>query len=99
MVRRAVCAGSRPRQPPEWRLRRLLLVLVTCRHTVQCSSAPVLQCSHVGAEDDADMGTITTTIYNYLRLIYAPTFILLPRAGVDIAAALDTMRDKGLCIM
>ena len=45
---------------------------------LQCSSAPVLQCSHVGAEDDADMGTITATIYNYLRRIFAPTFILRP---------------------
>ena len=92
-------AGSRPRQPPVWRLLGLLLVLVTCRHTVQCSSVPVLQCSHVGAEDDADMGTITATISTTISAVSTLQLSFCGRAGVDIAAALDTMGDKGLCIM
>ena len=89
-------AGSRPRQPPVWRLLGLLLVLVTCR---QSSHSAVLQCSHVGAEDDADMGTITATISTTISAVSTLQLSFCGRAGVDIAAALNTMGDKGLCIM
>ena len=92
-------AGSRPRQPPVWRLLGLLLVLVTCRQSSHSSSALVFQCSHVGAEDDADMGPITTTISTTISAVSTLQLSFCGRAGVDIAAALDTMGDKGLCIM
>ena len=63
------------------------------------SHSAVLQCSHVGAEDDADMGTITATISTTISAVSTLQLSFCGRAGVDIAAALDTMGDKGLCIM
>ena len=53
----------------------------------------------MGAEDDADMGTITATISTTISAVSTLQLSFCGRAGVDIAAALDTMGDKGLCIM
>ena len=70
-----------------------------CHLSSHSSSALVFQCSHVGAEDDADMGTITATISTTISAVSTLQLSFCGRAGVDIAAALDTMGDKGLCIM